>query len=165
MLNVLLTFISIMIVIFHCQTFLRLINDLSCIAQGKHALRVGITPQQEKAMKVKGLKCLVSILKSLEKWSHDLHTDPSTMGLNTVTSVGQQSSLLGEPVPMDQNEIDAVQTDVSTNVKGTLTNLRKSHLRGISIALSHLATSAADDPKQFEKQHQRKEIMECGITL
>jgi len=174
--------------------FKRLVNDLSRIAQGRHALEVGITPQQEKAMRVKGLECLVSILKCLVEWSHDLYTNPSTTGLNTVTDIGQRSSLVGEPVPMDQNEIDG---DISTNLKDTPThvidtpNLRKSHLRGASVALSHPATyqdlgilgsgghgdtnklstsqtslnSATDDPEQFENQRQRKEIMEHGMTL
>lgn len=178
--------------------FKRLVNDLSRIAQGRHALEVGINPQQEKAMRVKGLECLVSILKCLVEWSHDMYVNPSTTGLNTVTNIDQGSSLVGEPVRMDQDEVDTDQgdtpvplNDTPTNSKDQSTNLRKSHLRGASIALSHPATyqdhatvssgghgdvdklsasqtslnSATDDPEQFESQRQRKEIMEHGMTL
>ena len=180
--------------------FKRLVNDLSRIAQGRHALEVGISPQQEKAMRVKGLECLVSILKCLVEWSHDLYINPSTTGLNAVTNIGQGSSLAGGPVPMERDEVD---TDTSTtaasiqdapaDIRDTPTNLRRGHLRGASIALSHPATyqdhhaaasiggggsfddklsasqtslnSATDDPEQFESQRQRKEIMEQGMTL
>lgn len=177
--------------------FKRLVNDLSRIAQGRHALEVGISPQQEKAMRVKGLECLVSILKCLVEWSHDLYINPSTTGLNTVTNIGQGSSLVGEPVPVERIEMDADQVDTPTtvvkdtptNLKDT-TNLRRSHLRGASITVSHPATyqdhivssggvhiddklstsqtslnSATDDPEQFESQRQRKEIMEKGMIL
>lgn len=178
--------------------FKRLVNDLSRIAQGRHALEVGISPQQEKAMRVKGLECLVSILKCLVEWSHDLYINPATTGLNTVTNIGKGSLLVGEPVSMDKNEVETDETDASTviikdtptNTKDAPTNLRKSHLRGASVTLSHPATyqdhalvgisghdvdklstsqtslnSATDDPEQFESQRQRKEIIEKGMML
>ena len=182
--------------------FKRLVNDLSRIAQGRHALEVGISPQQEKAMRVKGLECLVAILKCLVEWSHDLYINPITTGLNAVTNFAQGSSLVGEPVPMEKNEsIDEADSnhvadkstttlikDTPASNKDALTNLRRSHLRGASITLSHPATyqdhaislgqiddklsasqtslnSATDDPEQFESQRQRKEIMEQGMTL
>lgn len=127
--------------------FKRLVNDLSRIAQGRHALEVGVSPQQEKALRVKGLECLVSILKCLVEWSHDLYINPITTGLNAVTNIGKGSSLVGEPVPMERNEtIDEADTstasvkDLPTNTKDTPTSLRRSHFRGASITLSHPAT-------------------------
>lgn len=151
-------------------------------------------------MRVKGLECLVSILKCLVEWSHDLYINPATTGLNTVTNIGKGSALVGEPVPMERREVGIDETDTSTasgqdapaSARDTPTSLRKSHLRGASIALSHPATyhdhvlaggmghvadgdklstsqtslnSATDDPEQFESQRQRKEIMEQGMTL
>ena len=174
--------------------FKRLVNDLSRIAQGRHALEVGITAQQEKAMRVKGLECLVSILKCLVEWCQDLYINPSTTGLNAVTNIGQ---LARGPVDTDQEETDDqddTSADQSVALKeDTPTNRRKqNHLRGASIAVSHPATyhdhglplipavtsaidklsasqtslnSATDDPEQFESQRQRKEIMEHGMTL
>ena len=128
--------------------FKRLVNDLSRIAQGRHALEVGVSPQQEKALRVKGLECLVSILKCLVEWSHDLYINPSTTGLNAVTNFGQVSSLVGEPIPRERNEVEDDQVDTSvtdeqTNTKDTPVNLRRSHfthLRGASIAVSHPVT-------------------------
>ena len=185
--------------------FKRLVNDLSRIAQGRHALEVGISPQQEKAMRVKGLECLVSILKCLVEWSHDLYINPATTGLNTVTNIGKESALVGEHVLVERNEVGIDETDTSSasvqdvpagarEIPGAkeIPSLRKSHLRGASIALSHPATyhdhvlagsighiadsdklstsqtslnSATDDPEQFESQRQRKEIMEQGMIL
>ena len=176
--------------------FKRLVNDLSRIAQGRHALEVGVTAQQEKAMRVKGLECLVSILKCLVEWCQDLYINPSTTGLNVVTNIGQDSSLARGPVDTDQEDTDDqddTSADHSADQKETpTTQLKRSHLRGASIAVSHPATyrdhglplipgaasvvdklsasqtslnSATDDPEQFESQRQRKEIMEHGMTL
>ena len=154
-------------------------------------------------MRVKGLECLVAILKCLVQWSHDLYINPITTGLNAVTNFAQGSSLVGGPIPMEKNNgsfdesdfdqvVDTSATtlikDTPASNKDTTTNLRGSHLRGASIALSHPATyqdhgivavqiddklsssqtslnSATDDPQQFESQRQRKEIMEQGMTL
>lgn len=63
--------------------FERLVNDLSKIAQGRHALELGATPNQEKSMRIRGLECLVSILKCMVEWSKDLYVNPnlqSTVG-------------------------------------------------------------------------------------
>ena len=156
---------------------------------------MGVSPQQEKALRVKGLECLVSILKCLVEWSHDLYINPITTGLNAVTNFVQGSPLVGEPVPMERKEVDTDQVDTSTTglkARDIPANLRRSHFRGASIAVSHPATyqdyavagsgggghlddklstsqtslnSATDDPEQFESQRQRKEIMEQGMTL
>lgn len=69
--------------------FERLVNDLSKIAQGRHAIELGATPQQEKRMRVKGLDCLVSILKCMVEWSKDLYVNP-----NLQANLGEQSLLI-----------------------------------------------------------------------
>ncbi|XP_064486890.1 brefeldin A-inhibited guanine nucleotide-exchange protein 1-like isoform X2 [Ornithodoros turicata] len=56
--------------------FERLVNDLSKIAQGRQALELGATTNQEKSMRIKGLECLVSILKCMLEWSKDLYANP-----------------------------------------------------------------------------------------
>jgi brefeldin A-inhibited guanine nucleotide-exchange protein len=55
----------------------RLVNDLSKIAQGRQALELGATPNQEKSMRIRGLECLVSILKCMVEWSKDLYVNPN----------------------------------------------------------------------------------------
>lgn len=68
------------IVILYC----RLVNDLSKIAQGRQALELGATPNQEKSMRIRGLECLVSILKCMVEWSKDLYVNP-----NSQTTLGK----------------------------------------------------------------------------
>jgi len=62
----------------------RLVNDLSKIAQGRQALELGATPNQEKSMRIRGLECLVSILKCMVEWSKDLYVNP-----NSQTTLGK----------------------------------------------------------------------------
>ncbi|KAI1295380.1 Brefeldin A-inhibited guanine nucleotide-exchange protein 1 [Halotydeus destructor] len=58
--------------------FERLVNILSKIAQGRgQLLDAGImTVSQERSMRIKGLECLVSILKCMVEWSKDMYVDP-----------------------------------------------------------------------------------------
>ena len=61
--------------------FERLVNDLSKIAQGRGCslLHAGlITPNQERSMRIRGLECLVSILKCMVTWTSDLFINPSS---------------------------------------------------------------------------------------
>jgi brefeldin A-inhibited guanine nucleotide-exchange protein len=62
----------------------RLVNDLSKIAQGRQALELGAAPNQEKSMRIRGLECLVSILKCMVEWSKDLYVNP-----NSQTTLGK----------------------------------------------------------------------------
>ncbi|KAL4720379.1 hypothetical protein ACJJTC_001078 [Scirpophaga incertulas] len=57
--------------------FQRLVNDVSKIAQGRQALELGATPNQEKSMRIRGLECLVSILKCMVEWSKELYINPN----------------------------------------------------------------------------------------
>jgi hypothetical protein len=57
--------------------FERLVKDLSKIAQGRQALELGATPEQEKCMRTCGLECLVSVLKCMVEWSKDLYVNPN----------------------------------------------------------------------------------------
>ncbi|QQP48818.1 Uncharacterized protein FKW44_009248, partial [Caligus rogercresseyi] len=56
--------------------FERLVDDLSKIAQGRQAFDVGASPHQVKKIRIKGLECLVSILKCLVDWSKELYVNP-----------------------------------------------------------------------------------------
>ena len=46
-----------------------MVDDLSKISQGKYTSDVTVTPREESAMKMLALACLVSVMKSLAKWS------------------------------------------------------------------------------------------------
>jgi brefeldin A-inhibited guanine nucleotide-exchange protein len=56
--------------------FERLINDLSKLAQGRGALELGATALQERSMRIKGLECLVAILKCMVEWSREVYVNP-----------------------------------------------------------------------------------------
>ena len=57
---------------FVCVVFMDVRGGLSM----NEFLFTGATPNQEKAMRIKGLECLVSILKCMVEWSKDLYVNP-----------------------------------------------------------------------------------------
>ncbi|XP_077296772.1 ADP ribosylation factor guanine nucleotide exchange factor Sec71 [Arctopsyche grandis] len=122
--------------------FQRLVNDLSKIAQGRQALELGATPNQEKSMRIRGLECLVSILKCMVEWSKDLYVNPNSQ------------TTLGERVLKDEADHQSL----------------KSH-GGSSVSLHSTESSLVgnrevlDSPEQFEVLKQQKEVWESGIDM
>lgn len=114
--------------------FERLVNDLSKIAQGRHALELGASPNQEKAMRIRGLKCLVSILKCMVEWSKDLYVNP-----NLLSTVGEQVS----------REIETVSLKSRS---GSTTSLHSSASSGGN-------KEVLDSPEQLEVLKQQKEVV------
>ena len=76
--------------------FERLINDLSKLGQGRGALELGATATQEKNMRVKGLECLVAILKCLVEWSRDIYVNPHSQ--SNLSSDHKESKELSKAV-------------------------------------------------------------------
>eukprot|EP00057_Strongylocentrotus_purpuratus_P021387 XP_011675861.1 PREDICTED: brefeldin A-inhibited guanine nucleotide-exchange protein 1-like [Strongylocentrotus purpuratus] len=134
--------------------FERLVNDLSKIAQGRHAIELGATPQQEKRMRVKGLDCLVSILKCMVEWSKDLYVNP-----NLQANLGQEKA-----VGMDQTDADSGKgTMTSSGSQNSLVSTPSGSLGAVNLNSSQ--TLPSDSPEQFETIKQQKEIMEQGIEI
>ncbi|XP_037271150.1 ADP ribosylation factor guanine nucleotide exchange factor Sec71 isoform X1 [Rhipicephalus microplus] len=125
--------------------FERLVNDLSKIAQGRQALELGATVHQEKSMRIKGLECLVSILKCMLEWSRDLYTNVT--GNATGSTVTGANNTAG-------TTLEAPEEEDRTLV---------SH--GGSCNSLNSATSSCNIPEQLEVLKQQKEIMEQGIDL
>ncbi|XP_048255616.1 brefeldin A-inhibited guanine nucleotide-exchange protein 1-like isoform X2 [Haliotis rufescens] len=126
--------------------FERLVNDLSKIAQGRQAMELGASPNQEKSMRIKGLMCLVSILKCMVEWSKDLYINPHS-----------QSNLGQDNKPHTETDNDSF--------KGTITSYGSSNSLS-SNSSSQMTTSAApDNPEQYEVLKQQKETMETGIEI
>lgn len=125
--------------------FERLVNDLSKLAQGRHALALGATPNQERSIRIKGLECLVSIMKCLVEWSKDLYVNP-----HSLSNLGQESK------PFTETDSDSG--------KGTMTSYGSSNSLN-SNSSSQLPSQPLDNPEQFENLKQQKEIMEHGIDL
>ncbi len=64
--------------------FERLVIVLSRAAQGRQAVELGCNQTEEHNLRMKGLECLVSILKCMVEWSKDLYVNPhlqSNLGL------------------------------------------------------------------------------------
>ncbi|XP_001356246.2 brefeldin A-inhibited guanine nucleotide-exchange protein 1 [Drosophila persimilis] len=121
--------------------FERLVNDLSKIAQGRQALELGANPMQEKSMRIRGLECLVSILKCMVEWSKDLYVNPNM------------------PVPALQVQSPTATEDHSTD------NTIQTAYSGSSHSLNSNQEQLQDLPEALEERKMRKEVMETGIEL
>lgn len=133
--------------------FERLVNDLSKIAQGRQALELGATTYQEKSMRIKGLECLVSILKCKVEWSKDLYINPNlqtTLGESTHKTVAQESDTT------DQSSIKHGGSSLSLNSAGSVNNNNNNNSGNKEVL---------DLPEELEERKQRKELMETGIEM
>jgi brefeldin A-inhibited guanine nucleotide-exchange protein len=140
--------------------FERLVNDLSKIAQGRCQQNdIGqFTPAQERAMRIKGLECLVSILKCKVEWTRDLFVNPVQMA--NLTEKTQ------EPISLDASlDSSLMRPSSSTHSLTNGTHEHHSH-NELSISASMNALSlVTDDPGQFESVKHQKGIIEQGIDL
>ncbi|KAH6922444.1 hypothetical protein HPB50_013617 [Hyalomma asiaticum] len=127
--------------------FERLVNDLSKIAQGRQALELGATVHQEKSMRIKGLECLVSILKCMLEWSRDLYTNTTGNPTGSTATNANNAAVSGSTLEAPEEE------DRSLVSHGGSCNSLNS------------ATSSCNIPEQLEVLKQQKEIMEQGIDL
>ncbi|XP_050461489.1 brefeldin A-inhibited guanine nucleotide-exchange protein 2 [Cataglyphis hispanica] len=122
--------------------FERLVNDLSKIAQGRQALELGASPNQEKSMRIRGLECLVSILKCMVEWSRDLYVNPSVPA--------DQQPLSDPPDPAPEIPLPRYGS------AGSLSSANSSLIGNKEVP---------DSPEQYEVQKQQKEVWETGIEI
>ncbi|KAJ8664573.1 hypothetical protein QAD02_006235 [Eretmocerus hayati] len=126
--------------------FERLVNDLSKIAQGRQALELGASPNQEKSMRIRGLECLVSILKCMVEWSRDLYVNPS------VPAAEQQVLVVAPPDPPEGKQLALPRYGSA----GSLSSANSSLVGNKEVP---------DSPEQYEVQKQQKEVWETGIEI
>ncbi|KAJ8930982.1 hypothetical protein NQ314_016152 [Rhamnusium bicolor] len=117
--------------------FERLVNDLFKVAQSRHSLELGASPNQERAMKLRGLECLVSILKCMVEWSKDLYVNP-----NSQSTVGEQEHR--------ENDNSSLKSH-----GGSSNSLHSSESGGNKEIL--------DSPEQLEVLKQQKEVSQSSI--
>ncbi|XP_026674673.1 brefeldin A-inhibited guanine nucleotide-exchange protein 1 [Ceratina calcarata] len=120
----------------------KLVNDLSKIAQGRHALELGASPNQEKSMRIRGLECLVSILKCMVEWSRDLYVNPSVPADQQIPSEPPDPPV-EPPLPRYGSA-------------GSLSSANSSLIGNKEIP---------DSPEQYEVQKHQKEVWETGIDI
>lgn len=133
--------------------FERLVNDLSKIAQGRQALELGATTVQEKSMRIKGLECLVSILKCKVEWSKDLYMNPNLQ--TTLGETTHKTSVNNEPDTVDQSSL-------SIKLSGSSLSLNSSGSTNANLGSNK---EVLDLPEALEERKQRKELMETGIEM
>lgn len=128
--------------------FERLVNDLSKIAQGRQALELGATPNQEKSMRIRGLDCLVSILKCMVEWSRDLYVNPNSqtnLGAERNVRDAETSELIPPSTPRDSLRSFGSATSLNSGSSGN--------------------KEAPDTPQQLQVLKHQKEVWETGIDM
>lgn len=126
--------------------YFRLVDDLSKIAQGRQAIELGATPNQEKSMRIRGLECLVSILKCMVEWSKDLYVNP-----NSQTNLGPERNVreydVNESTITQEslNSFDGSESSLTSNSSGN--------------------KEAPDMPQQLQVLKHQKEVWETGILM
>ncbi|CAF4312534.1 unnamed protein product [Rotaria socialis] len=135
--------------------FERLVIVLSRAAQGRQAEELGCSPTEEHNLRMKGLECLVSILRCMVEWSKDLYVNPHL-----------QSNLGPDSKPLHDNGYDQ---DSGRSSSGYFANgIRRADSSG-SINSSHSNGGLSSEPSKnvldFEIVRQRKELLEKGIDL
>ncbi|CAG2107521.1 unnamed protein product, partial [Medioppia subpectinata] len=130
--------------------FRRLVNDLSKIAQGRgQMLDAGIiTSTQERSMRIKGLECLVSILKCMVEWSKDLYINP-----NQLANLGPEKT---------DNNINKENTNAAEEPIDDHFNSQNPLGGSNSVSTK---TLELDSPQQYEEVKHQKDIIEHGISL
>lgn len=128
--------------------FERLVNDLSKIAQGRQAVEFGVSPNQEKSMRIRGLECTVFILKCMVDWSKDLYVNP-----NSQTNLGSERN-----VREVENTADVSTPGDSIRSFGGSTSSMNSLSSGNKEA-------ASDTPHHLQVLKHQKDIWENGINV
>lgn len=144
--------------------FERLTSDLAKIAQGRQAIALAATPVQEKSIRLKGLECLVSILKCMVEWSRELYLNPHSHVANSSDT----------PTPGVKRKVSMTEAD-SEEAGGDRSSLTEDRIslgselksfggsQGSLNSTSTTSTVAPDNPEQFESLKQMKGLMEQGI--
>lgn len=138
--------------------FERLVNDLSKIGQGRHALELGASPNQEKNMRICGLDCLVSILKCMVEWSKDLYVNPNLH--SSVGEVGTATGRLRGTVQEKQQQQQLQSVGKESPVEGGSCS---GSVNGDDVVSCGLVGQGVDSPEQLEHLKQQKEVWESGI--
>ena len=123
--------------------FERVVDLLSKIAQGRQAFELGASPNQHKGIRLKGLYCLVSVLKCMVEWSKDIYQNPHAPKIDTeqMAALNITAKDHGDLVG-DSSDVEDSMLEISTSMDFNM-----------------------DDPTQFEKVKQHKHILEHGIRL
>ena len=111
-------------------------------------------------LRVKGLECLVSILKCMVEWSRDYYIDPATTGLNTVRVI-RDVEKESTPGQLTTNEAERNGTEERPGARHSSMSTGK-HGTGTG---AEGDDSRFDSLEEFEARKQMKRTMQQGIQL
>lgn len=123
--------------------FARLVNVLSKKALGRQTVDLSCSQIQLNSLRLKGLECLVSILKCMVEWTKDLYTN-SNVQVHTSTEIRQVDS-------DNMNFSNKIQSYDSCN--------------SLNSSSSNTNTNTGYNPSDFEIIKCKKELWEKGIEL
>lgn len=142
--------------------FGRLVNDVARIAQGgghsDHSTFV--TAAQERSMRLKGLECLVSILKCMVEWSNDLYVNPQQQVDQTIENSGNATTTAGSNASAAKDGDGSGGGSNSLHETNSINNLDRVSLNNLNNE-----NNDSDNPEKFEEVKQTKNIIDRGIDL
>ena len=151
--------------------FARLVNVLSKKAQGRQAIDIGCNPSQLRSLRLKGLECVVSILKCMVEWSKDLFNNPNSLQSN----LGPENRPQIDNENLDSassNKIKSYDSQNSLNSSNSTSNSLGQHSKNSNVvlylnseSLSAPPSQAGYNPNDFEMLKSKKELWEKGIEL
>ncbi|CAF1001245.1 unnamed protein product, partial [Didymodactylos carnosus] len=133
--------------------FERLVIVLSRAAQGRQAVELGCSQIEEHNLRMKGLECLVSILRCMVDWSKDLYVNPHL-----------QSNLGPDTKPLNENG-DHDSGRSSSGVDGSMKRTDSVGSINSSHSNSGLSSESWKNPGDYEAVRQRKELFEKGCDI
>lgn len=123
--------------------FARLVNVLSKKALGRQTVDLSCSQIQLNSLRLKGLECLVSILKCMVEWTKDLYTNPNV-----------QANICSE-----NRQLDTDSMNVSIKIQSY------DSCNSLNSSSSNTNTNVGYNPSDFEIIKCKKELWEKGIEL
>ena len=130
--------------------FERLVDDLSKVAQGRQAYELESSGANHlHRMRIKGLECLVSILKCMVEWSRDVYVNPHQQAEESSNGGGSESNN-----NMDSLKSSASMSSIAASVGDDPTRFEKvkQHKHVMEVGLRLFAQKPAKGLKYFSDQ-------------
>ena len=137
--------------------FARLINVLSKKAQGRQMIDMNCSPVQLRSIRLKGLECIVSILKCMVEWSKDLYHNPN----NLQSNLGPENRPHANSENLELSQTNKLHSYDSQNSLNSSNSNSGQINKSVKPAQNFLVESY--NPNDFEMLKSKKELWEKGI--
>ena len=146
--------------------FARLVTVLAKKAQGRQHIDAACTPAQLRSLRLKGLECLVSILRCMVEWSKDLYINPAS---SLQSNLGPENRPASFIVAMDvdngaPHEHHQLQASNGMRPAAAGGNNNESQV-SLDLMVAQRATGDSYNPSDFETLKIKKELWERGIDM